>query len=389
MKHNSESYLITAEELIKKHRISEAILWLENHLWSYPEDIEALNLMGVCNYRLCKFEEAKEYWLKSYSLDSIDNKALFYLKSMESEEFHQLAAHYNASVDYIHLGNWGEAIVELKCLLDNKEGLIAPYSIIALCYKELGEYKKARQFINKALSMDKDNNTFKNYAIDIKGDRVIHKNYNLLGKLTLVAAILVAASAVLYGGYKLYERRAYTIKGQLDKSIEQQERQKEIVKALEEENRKLKESNEQKNNVAITDTNSREELIKLPQGKSENLLLKDALLYLKQGNYEKASQLLKALTVQGRDNSVVEEATYFLALTMEVWKLPVEAGVNYEKYIDNYKGGNYYEEALYNYGMMLYREGKIQEAKTVLLKLSKEAPNSMYVNSRVKNIIAQ
>lgn len=59
----------------------------------------------------------------------------------------------------------------------------------------------------------------------------------------------------------------------------------------------------------------------------------------------------------------------------------------YEDYIQKYKGRNYYDDSLYSYGLLLYRQGNVSEAKEVLHKLKTEIPNSIFNNSKIEFVL--
>ena len=62
----------------------------------------------------------------------------------------------------------------------------------------------------------------------------------------------------------------------------------------------------------------------------------------------------------------------------------------YKKYINTYtKEDQYYDDAFYQLGMLYYENGDLENAKKTFYGMRSEVPDSMYNNSKVKEILSK
>lgn len=150
-------YYNRALNLIDNSKVSLAKDELKKAVNAYPKDIDILNLMGVCEYYLCNFEEAYRYWTKSLKVTEQDNHAKEYIDFLASEEFDKLAINYNKVVEYVSEEKYKSAVHILKKIIRDYNELIEPYEILTMCYLKLNKVEEAEKCLDELLSKDYEN----------------------------------------------------------------------------------------------------------------------------------------------------------------------------------------------------------------------------------------
>ncbi|MPN24044.1 hypothetical protein SDC9_171437 [bioreactor metagenome] len=150
-------YYNRALNLIDNSKVSLAKDELKKAVNAYPKDIDILNLMGVCEYYLCNFEEAYRYWTKSLKVTEQDNHAKEYIDFLASEEFDKLAINYNKAVEYVSEEKYKSAVHILKKIIRDYNELIEPYEILTMCYLKLNKVEEAEKCLDELLKKDYEN----------------------------------------------------------------------------------------------------------------------------------------------------------------------------------------------------------------------------------------
>ena len=371
-------YYNTALKLISENKISKAITNIKKSLKLYSKDCDVLNLMGLCNYTLCEFDKAYFYWSKSLEYKKYNNKAELYLNLLKSRKFNRLIKEYNEGLEFLYRYEYKKAIEKFKEIITEENELLEPYIIIGLCYYAIGKYNIAKKYMEMALNIDNENRKCLMYLNEINNKRnvtvVKYKSSKVAKTVASVSTILLIASSVLY--YKNY-------KGYIN-----------IKDTLAEYEHKYKINNTElqlirgKYNKLSNSINMEKKQIQNKfQGKNDSEVFNDGIVSYKKKDYKKAIENFSYLVDRGVDSSIVAEATFFSAVTYEKLNNIGKSEEFYYKYIDKYKGKNYYDDSLYNCGIMLYKSGNKEKAKKVLSILQKEVPDSMYVNKTVKMIL--
>ena len=110
----SNKYYNDSLKLVKDNKVSAAINNLEKALKYYCRDIDTLNLMGLCKYKLCDFQGANFYWRKSLEYRPYNNRAQYYLDILEGEEFKEILEIYNEGIVNFNSGKYKESIQVMK-----------------------------------------------------------------------------------------------------------------------------------------------------------------------------------------------------------------------------------------------------------------------------------
>ncbi|KEH98868.1 tetratricopeptide repeat protein [Clostridium massiliodielmoense] len=371
-------YYNNALQLISENKISKAVINIKKSLKLYSKDCDVLNLMGICKYTLCEFDKAYFYWSKSLEYRTNDNKAEIYLNLLKSRKFNRIIKGYNEALQFVYENDYKKAIEIFKEVIAEENELLEPYIIVGLCYYAIGKYNTAKKYIEIALNIDNENKKCLMYLNEINNKRNItvikYKSSKIAKTVASVSTILLITSSVLY--YKNY-------KGYID-----------IKDTLAEYQHKYKINNTELqlirgkyNKLNNSIKMEKHQLENKFQGKNDIEVFNDGIVSYKKKDYKKAIENFSYLVDRGIDSSIVSESTFFSAVTYEKLNNIEKSEQFYYKYIDKYKGKNYYDDSLYNCGIMLYKNGNKEEAKNVLTILQKEVPDSMFVNTTVRMIL--
>lgn len=368
----SKSYYNSALELVEENKISKAIEILEKSLKCYCKNTEVLNLIGLCEYVSCNFDKAYFYWDKSLELCKKNNKADNYLKMLNSREFDVLLSKYNLAIDNLDNSNYKQTIKILKEIIKSNKDLIEPYIIIGLCYYELKEYNLAKDYLEEAKLKDKEDERILNYLEKVNSES---KKKSVFKKIISNKAIYVAVFLVIMGFSFYYQNNRY---------IEVSNKYKEYESKINEVSNALDKSNA-KNDMLKTELESKNE--KEDIYNNDNELFKSAVINYNDKEYDKAIEKFQSIINKATEQNIVSEAIYYIAVCYERSGNYGSAEENYIRYIKKYKEKNYYDDALYNCALMLYKNGEVYKAKRFAYELKQEAPNSIFVNSKIKEIL--
>jgi tetratricopeptide (TPR) repeat protein len=381
-KYMSYAFYNRALELIHGNNISCALRELEKCIKFYDKDSDILNVIGICCYLNCDFDEAYAYFEKSQKVSEKANRASIYLAEMNNLNFKAMVIDYEAALK--RLKNWEteKALGELKNIIDQNPELSEPYIIAGLCAYEGKNYKLALKLFKTAFETDNGNKQVETY-IEMTMDRLykhngIIKTLKKVKPMNYIFTILAILLCAVLFEIMTYVNSSQTVKDykhyynlKMDKRNSQNE-------SLENTNKKLK--------ADIGKLSLSNKILKIGDGQKT---FQDGFMQFKNGNYKAAAATFDKILKYGKENDVKQETLYFYANCYEKLGDKDKALDEYLEYINNYKKTDYYDEALYNAGILLYRQGKLDGAKKILKALVREEPDSIYINSIVKNILKE
>ncbi len=365
-------YYNEAMELIKNNNFSKAITLLDSAIKLFSKDSDILNLMGLCYYRLCNFDKAVFFWNESLKVNSKENKAEEYLELILSEQFKKNIELYNQAITSLGTENYEEAIRLLKKVIHNDKNLVEPYIIMCACCLKTGDITSAKKNLDIALEMDKGNEKGLAFLDEISrhffNEKKNAKKRSILKNITItLLLIFIVCGTVL--GYRQHKKYNYLI----EKNIEYHEK---IQKEADE-------------NISKTEKNDSLKIYTKLSDESDSSIFNKAFSHFKSREYDKALEKFEYIINICVEEYLVAEAVYFSAVICEKKSDFVNAEKFYKKYISEFQYKNYYDDSLYNYGMLLYKTGNKKSAEEILEKLCKEVPESIFNNSKVKYVVKQ
>ncbi|MCC0666531.1 tetratricopeptide repeat protein, partial [Clostridioides sp. ZZV15-6597] len=195
----------------------------------------------------------------------------------------------------------------------------------------------------------------------------------------------------IYSSYKMNN-----LKKQMSENTSVKNEEK-LNSSLNDKENKEKTSNSNNNDRSDDkeDINSEKNTVDNENDKNTDLFTEDELMSkannLKKEKKTKSSiQLYKKVVDTGGNKGNTSEATYQVATLSEKLKDYSTAEEYYKMYVENYSEEDaYFDESYYNLGMMYYNKGDLKNSKLTLKKLVNKVPNSMYNNSKVKEILKE
>lgn len=363
----NKGYITTATELIEKA------------LEINPKDTEILNLRGLLKLLKCDFSKAFEsfYTAMCYGNNELSRK---YVDILSSDEFKVFLGRYNHSIRFINEDLNQESISILNNIIDEDPYLIEPYVILALIYDKIGDIKKKEYYLDKLKKVDKDN-----ILIDNKKDSEEKKIKTPKNKMHIISYILLATLVIGVSAYHIRNKNKIdNLNDQLNKKNEKIDT---IDKQLNETSAKLEETNQklEETNKSLDQYKNQEVLFI-----SEEDLYNKAVKLKASKDYDGAIKCFKSVVDNGKHKNYISESIYQVALLSEKTKNYDQAVKYYRKYINTYtKDDQYYDDAFYQLGMMYYEKGDLSNAKSTFYGMISEVPDSIYNNSRVKEILSK
>lgn len=428
------SYYNKAINLLEKHNITEAINELKKAVKIYDKDTDSLNLLGLCYYYKCEFEKAELFWKKSYNFKKKDNSAAEYIELLKSEKFKIFLEDFNYSIELIQKEDYSSAAKILFKINKNWDELLEPYLLLSLISMKRGEYIEAQSLLKEAKELDQSNLKVKEYLIHIQKklnddqaaqiseNKLIDKSESAFSKKiagfkkVAVASIIILLMLGVFFNYQqnkfqsleaeisVYKKEINNFQ-QKTESYEAElmeiKNEKEILAAenLVLENNSKRAVENIKNLRAETINLNKEKEILATEKRNLNYNLGQIIFYAEQELFNKAVNLyrqnkfseakiiLENIYENGNADYLQREALFFLANTE--LKLDNQLGgiTRFKEYVKKYPASNYYDEVLYNLGMILNNRGEKSEAKKYLKVLQREYSQSIYNNQKIYNIL--
>ena len=433
---------------IKNNNVSDAIDELKLCLKFNSKSVSALNLLGLAYYLKCRFDKAEKTWLKSLSIQKDDNKARDYLELITKKDFKEIRKEYK-NILFNDETDQNNKIKFLKRLIEKHDELIEPYVILGLLYKKEENYEEALEYFYQAYDLDSGNENIKNYIMQCEKEDKNSSAFNLKSQTNKKSALIAGLIAVLLFGLFLnlsglsplqwiennvQEFEVARSENDSNGSDLQNNSESEansnnnlsVQNPDNEKNNKAENNDAENNETGNNETEnissdilgsldlmqyqndqpflSLENIQKLRE-KEEEEELEEASTFLEEGteqqlfnlaldyfareDYQNAADIFKSIYNLSETDYLKRESLFLLARSYEKMDNYQSAEHFYRIYINEYQESNYYDEALYNLGLMLNEAGEEKKSKEVLERLRSEAPYSDYNNSRVYEILNQ
>jgi len=372
-------YYNQAIKLIEEKDITNAIKQLIKSSKIFSKDKDVWNLLGLCYYYSCDFESANRCWRQSLIIGEHSNIASDYLKQFESAEFINLIQLYNQALETLKTVEMSKSISLLKKIINDNQQFIEPYIILGLVYYKLGNYDESIKYLEIASSKDQGNQQLMKYISITKAEMtsIVSRKASNQWKALLAGSFII----LLFIGYGFfnYQQKIHllterNIKIEKEFSQNKIQLQNNIQKNMALENRLVE--------FGLASDLKVESL-------NEKILFNEGIKLYRNSKYEAALPIFNQIINFGVNQKYIYESLFFAANSF-VKVGNVEQGIlYYRKYINEYPTGNYYDDSLYNCGILLYNAGKQEEAEILLTTLVQEKPESIFVNSNVRSILSK
>ena len=372
--------------LANKNYITTATELIEKALELNPKDVDILNLRGLLKLLKCDFSKSFEsfYTAMCYGNNELSRK---YVDILSSDEFKVFLGRYNHSIRFINEDLNQESIHILNNIIEEDPDLIEPYVILALLYDKIGNLKKKEYYLERLEKVDKDNMLFEDKKIDKDDKEKKVEKFENKKKINFIPYIILGT--IVIGGMVYHINNKNKIDKLNDQLNKKNEKIEAIDKQLNETSEKLEETNQklEETNKSLNETKNQEPEVIVA---SEEDLYKKAMNLKSNNDYDNAIKYFKNIVKNGKSKKYISESIYQLALLNEKIKNYDQAIKYYKKYINTYdKNDEYYDDAFYQLGMLYYENGDLADAKKTFYGMRSEVPDSMYNNSKVKEILSK
>lgn len=368
-----------ALNMLEKDFINSASDMIDEALELNPKDVDILNLKGLVKVLKCDFDQAFESFYKSlcYGNNELSKK---YVSILASDNFGIFLSRYNHAIRFINKGLNEESIQIFENITTEQPDLIEPYLLLHLIYNKLGNENKSNEYLNILKYIDKDNLMFeiKENIEYVQEEKVDNKKGTNKGKYIYISIIL----GLVIGIGVLYSNSKNKLEQLSSKINEKEEKINQTNDKLNKINSELEEMKNKEESIVETQT----EIIVA----DEEELSEKAQKLKSQGDTSEAIKYYKLVVENGKTKKYISEAIYQVAYLNEKLKNYDEAIKYYKKYVYTYNSSeNYFDDCYYNMGMIYYNNGDLENAKKMFYSLRAEDPDSIYNNSKVKEILKE
>lgn len=428
------SYYNKAINLLENHNITEAVNELKKAVKIYAQDIDSLNLLGLCYYYKCEFVKAEMFWKKSCTLKKENNSAAEYIELLKSEKFKFFLEDFNYSIELIQKEDYSSAAKILIKINKNWDELLEPYLLLSLISMKKGEYIEAQSLLKEAKELDQSNLKVEEYLIHIqeklnddqaaqisenklvdKSESAFSKKIAAFKKVAVASIIILLILGVFFNYqqnkfqsleaeisvYKKeinniqqktesYEAELMEIKNEKEilaaENLVLENNSKRAVENIKNLRAETKELNQEKEILATEKRNLNNDLGQIIFYAEQELFNKAVNLY-RQNKFSEAEIILENIYENGNADYLQREALFFLANTELKLDNQLRGITRFKEYVKKYPASNYHDEVLYNLGIILNNRGEKSEAKKYLKVLQTEYSQSIYNNKKIYNIL--
>lgn len=416
-----------AMDCYEKGKINKALDICEEALSEGLDNTTILNFKGLLLYQKGNLNEAITVWRINEELNNNDIARNYIKDAIADEKRLEL---YKKGEQAIKQLKVDEALQLFKRCAESDFNAIKVNTGIAMCYQKKGDLYKAKEYIDKALSIDENATTAKIINKELKENGVYLDSKNSSRGLLIGITILVVFFAIAAGGYSVI----YKFKGvNLGAGIDQTKNDNAVEensalpknKTSEEEDKIeviLEDSNKEKTKEESKNPNMDREKLKalissndlygvyeqLTSVKEESLsgeeaevykqgvdLMKnqgvarfyeDGLSYFNASDYSNARVILDKAYKYSEGSSLKEHILFYRASNSSKILDDKVTVAQYEEYCNQYPKGVYAEEALYELALLSNPLDK-EKSKNYANLLVNNFPNSIYVNDKIMNIL--
>lgn len=168
----SNSYYNDGLQKANVRNLSGAVISLKQSLKFNKYNIEARNLLGLVYCEMGEVVEALSEWVISKNYQPENNRACFYLDSIQQNQTllsstNQTIKKYNQALVYCRQDSRDLAIIQLKKVLSLNPKLVKAHQLLALLYIQEDKLELAKKSLRNAGKIDTDNTTTLRYLKEV------------------------------------------------------------------------------------------------------------------------------------------------------------------------------------------------------------------------------
>lgn len=353
---------------------NKKIKFLKELIAEYDELIEPYVILGLFYKKEENYQEALKYFYQAYDLDSSNQNIKDYILQCEKEDVKSSSFNFKSKSSRTSAAVAGLITFALIALFLNLSGLSplgwleANISGFNLSQTEKSEQNQSSEQITNENSAPKNEQINKSSNLEAASKSQKEPSQNSESGQTSTKNGLNSEVEKFNSSQKDILTKINLMEFVNDEAFLSLENIKEINKR-EREKENLKEAENF-----------------LEEG-TEQQLFNLAVDYFSRGDYQNGADIFKSIYTLSETEYLKRESLFLLARSYDKLNQYDSAEHYYRIYLNEYSETNYYDEALYNLGLMLNKAGKKEKSRQILKRLREEAPYSKYNNSQVYQIL--
>lgn len=368
-----------AMDYYQRGELKKAIEKCEEGISINLKNSNLLNLKGLLLYLKGDLNGAIAVWKinRDYNNDEISK---VYIKDSKRDE-DKLRIYEWAQQDIKEL-KIEDALLKLNKCSESDFNSINVNISFAICYLRKGDYILAREYNERALKI----NSQDKMAISVKEqinaftENPVDKFKSNITKIVVSFVTLAVIVTVVYIFLDKRNEENLVDKVMPQEEVKQEEAKPEEIKVID---------TEQGSNITEEDSVEKEstpikELLTDEEVQEEYVKGSD---YFEANDYSKAIEVLNNAYNNSGESYLKDDILFFLASSYDKNNSRIEAIKYYEEYVANYSNENYIQEVYYNLALN-YKDTDINKSKEYAKVIKEEYEDSMYYNSKIKEIIS-
>lgn len=358
--------------------LEKALKYCEIGIAKDLKNSDLLNLKGLIFYIRGNLKEAIAIW-KINKACNADFMAESYIKdSQEDEERVQLFKEAQKQIKALYID---KAIELLMLCLESDFNSIQINNTLAICYLKKGEIEKCREYLNKAISIDRHDKTSASILKELE-------IYNQDKKPKYIVPIVISIAVVIFIGFIGLKVIRKEPQNNETLSENTQLQDKENTEKKETQNNEELAQNKKEDKIEeIKEEPKAEKIQETPLTLAEvQEYYGNATAKFKQGDYLGSKELLDKAVKYSSKSDLNDDILFFLASANEKLGDTDNAIKNFEEYISLYEKGNYTEEVYYKLALLNKDKNK-EKSKKYANKLVYNYPGSIYNNTNIDSIL--
>ena len=374
-----------ALKLYHKGKLKKSLKCCEEGVSRNLKNNSVLNLKGLILYLKGDLEGAITVWKINEDFNE-DEMSKTYIKDAENDVEREREKEFEKARNLIKNLNINEAIESLKICKESDFNSIQVNNLLAICEIRKGEYDKSREYINKALEIDKfDENTL---AIkkDLEGFTKVTNNKLLL---IILMVSIITISLVIVSNLKNKEDKLFSFNNIVN-GIEDKDKSNEKIDLENNNGSEIIENsniNKSESIQDIEDSKKSEDFIEgdiSPEKIEESYI--NASTYFDEENYIASKDSLEKVVKQSYENHLNDDILFLIGSTYEKLGDIKNCEKYFKEYISLYENGDYIEEVYYKLALQ-YKSIDIDKSRSYAQKLIDNYPESMYNNENIDSIL--
>lgn len=402
----------------EKGQINKALELCEEALSEGLDNSHVLNFKGLLLYQKGSLNEAVTVWRINKDLNN-DDIAKKYIEDIAADE--NRFELYKQGEEALKQFKIDKALELFRICAESDFNSIKVNSGIAMCYQRKGDFNKAKEYVEKALRIDKNAVTARSIERELKDDGIYTESGESSKKFIIGIIILFFVVAIIAGGYLAMskfksksltdsknialnennenddaqgrqnsEEKSDTASDETIKESTVQNFDKEKLKTLMDNNdldgvyEQLK--NVKKESISSDNIDVYNKAVNLMKDKGISKFYQYGLWCFNQGNYADAKISLDKAYAYSEGSSIKEHILFYRASNSYYQSDSKNALDQLEEYYKQYPKGSYAQDALYELAMASNPIDK-EKSKAYANKLMNNFPNSIYINDNIKSIL--